>query len=207
VKQRLQRAGELERRAASASPPSFNTHLEFSPETRNRSLSTGVAANSNLVPQPHIPVFQELFPEQYVAQQEYQYPASSEARLKQPVTSPPMPFSYPGYAQPAVDAYTGFPQNASYTDFAVVPMPYSSPMTTGHCYTINASPMTTSSGLPATPITPTSQGDCYPADNRPPYGIDYTPIYDNQQTPTSQAFSDSATPVNYPNFFPQNYPS
>jgi hypothetical protein len=209
LKKRLERAGELEKRAVSTSPPSTNALLGgslSSPETRNRSLSTGATTNANFAPQPHMPLFQELFPQQYVSAEDSQFPAVSEGYLKQPMTPTLTPLSYSaaGYSQPVPASYTSFPQGTSYADLPLLSAPYISPLHQVQ-YSVDGSPMTT--GGEVTPITPTSQGDCYSVNDRPSYAINFGQTYGNQQFQPSETYADSAASVNYSDFFRQNYPS
>ncbi len=209
MKKRLERAGELERRASSTSPPSTNALLAgslSSPETRDRSRSTGAAVTPNFVPPPPMRLYQELFPEQYDSVHGDPFPAVSEGYLKQPTTPAPVPFSFLGYNQPVPASYPGYHQNSTFTDLPSISGPYLNPMHQGQ-YAVDGSSITTTSGPPITPVTPSSQRDCYPVNDRPSYPIDFTHTYDNAQMPTTLPYTDSATSVNLSDFFTPNYPS
>jgi hypothetical protein len=206
LKKRLQRAGELEKRAVSTSPTSSNAHLggtQSSPGPLNRSLSTGPSVNPNLHTQQQAPLFQELFPEQYLSVHDSHFPTVSEGYMKQPMTSTSDPFSYSGYTQPVPASYAPYNQTTSYADLPSLPMPFNN-STRHRQYTAEDSPMITPSGVPITPITPTSQGDCYTSSDGSAYGMDFAQTYDNLQVPATQAYTDSAAPVNISDFFRQN---
>ena len=206
MKQKLDRAGEYERRAASTSPPTTSAPLLSSPETRDRSSSTGASLNTSFAPRSQMSTYQDPFAQQYGSVYDPQFPAGSEAYLKQPMAQMPTSFTYSGYPQPVSAAYPSFPQNTAYAEMRPLNVPYPSSTNQGQ-YIGHGSARTTTTGHPMTPITPTSQGDCYPPDAGPLYGIDYTQQYDSNQVSTSQAYSVSTTSVNHPPFFRQNYPS
>lgn len=206
MKQKLDRAGEYERRAASSSPPTTNAPLLSSPETRDRSSSTGASLNTSFAPQSQMSTYQDPFAQQYGSAYDPQFPAGSEAYLKQPMAQMPTSFTYPGYPQPVPAGYASFPQNTAYTEMRPMNVPYPSSTNQGQ-YIGHGSTRTTTTGHPITPITPTSQGDCYPQDAGPLYGSDFTRQYDNTQVSTSQTYSVPTTSVNHPPFFHQNYPS
>ncbi len=206
MKQKLDRAGEYERRAASTSPPSTNTSLLSIPETRDRSSSTGASFDTSFVPHSQMSTYQDPFAQQYGSAYDPQFPAGSEAYLKQPMAPIPTSFTYSGYSQPVSAAYASFPQSTAYAEMPPMNVPYASSTNQGQ-YIGHGSTRSTTTGHPITPITPTSQGDCYNPNAGPLYGMDFTQQYGNAQVSASQAYSVSTTSVNHPSFFRQNYPS
>lgn len=207
MKQKLDRAGEYERRATSSSPPTTNAPLLSSPETRDRSLSTGASLNTSFVPHSQMSVtYQDPFAQQYGSAYDSQFPAGSEAYLKQPMAQMPTSFTYSGYPQSVSAGYASFPQNTAYAEMRPMNVPYPSSTNQGQ-YSGHGSTTTTTTGHLITPITPTSQVDSYPQDAGSQYGVDFPRPYDNTQVSTSQAYSVSTTSVNHPPFFRQNYPS
>ncbi|KAF7509907.1 hypothetical protein GJ744_007418 [Endocarpon pusillum] len=180
MKQKLDRAGEYERLADSSSPPTTNAPLLSSPETRDRSSSTGASLNTSFVPQSQMSTYQDPFAQQYGSAYDPQFPQM------------PPSFTYPVYPPPVSAGYASFPQNNPYAEMR--PMNVPNPISTNQGqYIGHGSTRTTTTGQPITPITPTSQGDCYPQDARSLYGIDFTRQYDNPQVSTSQAYSVSTT--------------
>jgi hypothetical protein len=153
-----------------------------------------------------MPVYPESYPGQYVPMPDNHFPAVNETYLKQPMTTASASYSFPGYSQPVATSYTGYPPNASYTDLTARSVPYSSPMHQRQD-AFDGSPVTSTSGASITPVTPTSQGDCYPLHDAPLYGMDYTQTYNNSQVSASQAYTYPTSSVNRSDFFRQNYPS
>lgn len=68
---------------------------------------------------------------------------------------------------------------------------------------MDRSPMTTAGVV--TPITPTSQADCYATSEGQSYTLEFPRSYDNQQLSATQNYADSGESVNLSDFFTQNY--
>lgn len=208
LKQRLEKTGEMENRAASTSPPSTSvTPVGLQPilSNRDRSRSTGAEINTTLVPPPRIPLLQELFPEQYLSLDDG--PSSGrEGYLEQESTPAPVRYPFPGYPQPLPAFYPEYGHATTYASLPPVPVPVpvsvpsASPMHQGWLG-VEESPLTANSGASFRSVMSSSQGDFYPVDESPSYGIDYAPTYDSSQVAVSQAYTGSANPVNPSDYF------
>ena len=209
MKDRLKKAGDIERRDASISPQSACSELDthqLSPDLRDRGRSSGSMFHDDLVSRPQMALFPESYSEQYASVQAPAYQPYNGGYSTQSMDASSVGPQYSTLGDAFDSSYMGYSQNGSIAHQAPLNGSYSNSANQRQYHSQGAS--MSSSRAPLSPITSTSQGNFYSSPRGSSYSSQITSNnYGNVQVPYSHAYTESDTSVILSDFLCSSYRS
>lgn len=209
MKDRLKKAGEIERREASTSPQSTCSDLDqhqLSPDSRDRGRSNGAMFHDDLASRPQVALFPESFSEQYASVQATPF-QQYDAGYSQQMDTSTIPYSYSAHGDALETSYAPYLQNGSLANQSSLNGAFSGSTNQRQYHVQNVS-MPSTRGLALSSTSPTSHGNFYNAPRGSAYSTQMAQQnYGNVQVPYNNGYTESDTSVMLSDFLCSSYRS